>query len=110
MALEMPGDSKPIPVRILGQAGSGVLDPKLRAFVFRFEVDNADGRLLVGQAGTAIAYLRESATVPVVPAAAILTDAGRPFLFVQVGGESFERRNVELGREGRRPRRGRRPV
>ncbi len=103
VALEMPGDSRPIPVRVLGQAGSGVLDPKLRAFVFRFEVDNADGRLLVGQAGTAIAYLRESATMPVVPAAAILTDAGRPFLFVQVGGESFERRNVELGaRDGDR--------
>jgi RND family efflux transporter MFP subunit len=103
VALEMPGDPRLIPARILGQAQSGVLDPKLRAFVFRFEVNNDDGRLLVGQAGTAVAYLRDTVTAPAVPAAAILTDAGRPFLFVQVGGESFERRNVQLGaREGDR--------
>jgi membrane fusion protein, heavy metal efflux system len=103
VALEMPGDAKPVPARIQRRASSGVLDPKLRAFVFRFEVSNGDGRLLVGQAGTAVAYLRDTVTVPVVPAAAILTEAGRPFLFVQVGGESFEKRMVELGaREGER--------
>ena len=103
VALEMPGDAKPVPARIQRRASSGVLNPRLRALVFRFEVSNADGRLLVGQAGTAIVYLRDTVTVPVVPAAAILTEAGRPFLFVQVGGESFEKRTVELGaREGER--------
>ena len=41
--------------------------------------------------------------MPVVPATAILTEAGRPFLFLQVGGESFEKRMVELGaRDGDR--------
>jgi RND family efflux transporter MFP subunit len=103
LALELPGVAAPVAVRILRQAHAGVLDPRLRAFVLRFEVDNADGRLLVGQAGTAVVYLRDRVTVPAVPATAILTEAGRPFLFVQVGGESFERRTVELGaREGDR--------
>ena len=103
LALELPGIADPVAVRILRQAHAGVLDPRLRAFVLRFEVGNADGRLLVGQAGTAVVYLRELVTVPAVPASAILTEAGRPFLFVQAGGESFEKRTVELGaREGDR--------
>lgn len=103
VAMEVPGYPNPVAPRILRQAHAGVVDPTLRAFLLRFEVDNADGRLLVGQTGTAVLYLRDRTTVPVVPLAAILTEAGRPFLFVQVGGESFEKRTVTLGpREGDR--------
>jgi RND family efflux transporter MFP subunit len=97
LVLELPGRPAPIGVRILRQAHTGVIDPKLRAFVLRFEVANVDGQLMVGQTGTAVLYLREQESVPVVPATAILTEANRPYLFVQVGGESFERRMVELG-------------
>jgi membrane fusion protein, heavy metal efflux system len=103
VALEVPGYANPVTTRIIRQAHAGVVDPKLRAFLLRFEVENTDGRLLVGQAGTAVLYLRERTTTPVVPVTAILTEAGRPFLFVQVGGESFERRNITVGaREGDR--------
>jgi RND family efflux transporter MFP subunit len=103
VAFELPGNPAPIPLRIQRRANAGVLDSKLRALIVRFEVGNADGRLLVGQAGTAVAYLRDTVTVPVVPAGAILTEAGRPFLFVQRGGERFEKRQVELGgRDGAR--------
>ena len=36
-----------------------------------------------------------------VPESAVVNDAGQPVIFVQVGGESFERRAVTLGnREG----------
>jgi multidrug efflux pump subunit AcrA (membrane-fusion protein) len=34
---------------------------------------------------------------PVVPAAAVVDDAGRPIVFVQREGETFERRAVTLG-------------
>ena len=34
---------------------------------------------------------------PVVPATAIVDDAGRPIVFVQREGETFERRAVTLG-------------
>jgi RND family efflux transporter MFP subunit len=103
IALELPGRPAPIAARILKQAHTGVIDSRLRAFVLRFEVANGDGQLMVGQTGTAVLYLRERESVPVVPATAILTEANRPYLFVQVGGESFERRMVELGaREGDR--------
>lgn len=101
VALELPGRPAPIAVRILRQTHTGVIDPKLRAFVLRFEVANGDGRLMVGETGTAVLYLREQESVPVVPATAILTEANRPYLFVQVGGESFERRMVELGARDR---------
>jgi hypothetical protein len=32
----------------------------------------------------------------VVPKAAVLMEAGRPFVFVQIGGESFARRFVDI--------------
>ena len=32
----------------------------------------------------------------VVPKSAVLMEAGRPFVFVQVGGESFARRFIEI--------------
>ncbi len=103
LALEVPGRADLIGARIRREMNAGIVDAGSRAMILRFEVDNPDGRLLVGQAGTAVLYLRERVVVPVVPIGAILTEAGRPFLFVQVGGERFERRNVELGaRDGDR--------
>jgi multidrug efflux pump subunit AcrA (membrane-fusion protein) len=35
--------------------------------------------------------------MPVVPRTALLTEGGRPIVFVQVGGESFDKRRVEVG-------------
>lgn len=103
VALEVPGVSSPIALRVLRRAHAGVLDQRLRALVVRFDVANADGRLLVGQAGTALIYLGETDTLPAVPATAVLTEGGRPYLFVQSGGETFEKRQVELGgRDGDR--------
>ena len=32
-----------------------------------------------------------------VPAAAVLMEAGRPYVFVQLGGERFSRRFIEIG-------------
>ena len=103
VALEFPGHKSPVQVRILRQGDAGVVDPRIRAFVLRFEVANADRRLRVGEAGTAVLYLKERETASVVPVSAVLTEGGRPFLFLQTGGESFEKRFVELGaREGDR--------
>ena len=58
VALDVPGVPSPIALRVLRRAHAGVLDQRLRALVVRFDVANADGRLLVGQAGTALIYLR----------------------------------------------------
>jgi multidrug efflux pump subunit AcrA (membrane-fusion protein) len=45
--------------------------------------------------------METTAQKPVVPAAAIVDDAGRPIVFVQRGGETFERRAVTLGPRSR---------
>ncbi len=103
LALEIPGLPEPVAVRIVKQTHAAVVDPRSRAVVLRFEVDNASGQLLIGQAGTAVLFTRDAVSVPVVPPRAVLTEAGRPYVFVQVGGEAFERRMVQLGaRDGDR--------
>lgn len=103
LALEIPGLPEPVATRITRQAHAAVVDPRTRAVVLRFEVDNVSGQLLIGQAGTAVLFTRETASVPTVPPRAVLTEAGRPYVFVQVGGEAFERRTVRLGaRDGDR--------
>ena len=103
LALELPGRAALIALHIRRQSDAGIVDPNARALLLRFEVDNPDGLLLVGQAGTAVLYMPDRVVAPVVPAGAILSEAGRPFLFLQLGGERFEKRFVELGaREGER--------
>ena len=52
--------------------------------------------LLIGQTATAILYTGRKERMVVVPAAAVLMEAGRPFVFVQTGGESFARRTVDI--------------
>jgi multidrug efflux pump subunit AcrA (membrane-fusion protein) len=51
----------------------------------------------VGQAVTLYLLMDTTAARPVIPAAAVVDDAGRPIVFVQTGGEAFERRAVTLG-------------
>ena len=41
-----------------------------------------------------------AATVLQVPVTAVFDHEGRPFVFVHLGGERFERRNVVVGRQG----------
>ncbi len=103
VALEMPGDCRPIPARILGQGTRACSTRSCGPSSSGSKWTTPTAACSSARRAPRSLYLRESATVPVVPAAAILTEAGRPFLFVQVGGESFERRNVELGaRDGDR--------
>ena len=62
----------------------------------QIEVENSSGQLLVGQIGTAIIYTGATKRVPVVPDAAVLMEAGRPYVFVQIAGERFSRRFVDV--------------
>ena len=69
-----------------------MIDPATRALPVQFEVDNPGGQLLVGQTGTALLYKKDRIRGTAVPRAAVLLEAGRPYVFVQVGGERFARR------------------
>jgi RND family efflux transporter MFP subunit len=96
LALEIPGVSKPFALEPHHVHDSGVIDPTTRALGLQMEIENPGEQLLVGQAGTAVLYTRERTRVLAVPSAAVLMEAGRPYVFVQIGGERFARRFVEI--------------
>ena len=96
VALEIPGQADAIPLRMHHMHDSGVIDDDTHALTVQFEVDNPGGRLLVGQTGTAILYSRTQVRLPALPRAAVLMEAGRPYVFVQIGGEQFARRYVDV--------------
>jgi membrane fusion protein, heavy metal efflux system len=103
VAFEVPGRTDPLPLKAGHKHDPGVIDPRTGALPVQYEVDNTSGQLLVGQSGTALLYKHERARLPAVPRAAVLFEAGRPYVFVQIGGERFARRYVEIAaRDGDR--------
>jgi RND family efflux transporter MFP subunit len=96
LALELPGSPTPIALDPHHVHDSGVIDATTRALGLQMEVVNPGETLLVGQVGTAILYGNTRQRLPAVPEAAVLMEAGRPYVFVQEGGEKFSRRFVEV--------------
>jgi len=96
VALEVPGRPEPMPLKAGHKHDPGVIDPKTGALPVQYEIENPNGQLLIGQSGTAVLYKHERMKVPSVPRAAVLYEAGRPYVFVQIGGERFARRYVEI--------------
>lgn len=96
LGLEIPGRPDLLMITPLHSRDAGVLDPTTKALPVQFGFENPGGQLLVGQSGTAVLYKRERVRVPAVPKAAVLLEAGRPYVFVQVGGEAFARRYIEI--------------
>jgi multidrug efflux pump subunit AcrA (membrane-fusion protein) len=86
-----------MPLRTDHVHDAGVVDPKTGALPIQFEVDNPNGELLIGQSGTAVLYARDAVRMLALPKSAVLYEAGRPYVFVQISGERFARRNVEIG-------------
>ena len=99
--LEVAGFDAPIALDRLVSVGR-VLDAEARTVPIIYELRNPDRRLAVGQAVSMRIFASAATDAVTVPESAIVDDAGQPVVFVQVGGESFERRGVRLGnREGR---------
>jgi len=96
VALEIPGRADPIELKPDHVHDAGVIDPRTRALPLQIEVENRGGELLVGQTGTAILYTGKTQRLPVVPDDAVLVEAGRPYVFVQIAGERFARRFVDV--------------
>ncbi len=74
-----------------------VIEPVTRTTEVRFAFDNREARLQIGQSVTLRLYTGGESMGTAVPESAIVDDAGQPTVFVQTGGESFERRAVRLG-------------
>ncbi len=98
--LEIPGVDQPRSLSRLISVGR-VVDPKSRTFSVIYEVDNVDGRIAINQTLHIRLLTKASAATPVVPESALIDDGGRPIVFVQLAGETFQRKAVRLGlREG----------
>ncbi|MBO9470815.1 efflux RND transporter periplasmic adaptor subunit [Endozoicomonas sp. G2_2] len=78
----------------------GVIDPVSRTVPVIFEFDADDATPLVGQGLDAHVYTGERVKSLAVPRGAIIEDDGQPVVYIQRGGESFERRPVTLGLRG----------
>jgi cobalt-zinc-cadmium efflux system membrane fusion protein len=96
IALEIPGRPDPLVVKADHMHDAGVIDPTTRALPVQFDVDNRGGQLLIGQTATAILYTGGRQRMLTVPKEAVLTEGGRPYVFIQTGGESFARRFIEV--------------
>jgi len=94
--LELPGEAKPLPLGRVVSVGR-VVDPQARTLPVIFEEHNSDGRLVIGQSDFVRLFTSATAKAPAVPESALVDDGGRAVAFVQVAGESFARRPVQLG-------------
>jgi cobalt-zinc-cadmium efflux system membrane fusion protein len=94
--LEIAGRPDPVAVRADHMHDAGVIDEATHALPVQFDVDNRDGQLLVGQTAIAVLYSGARQKMLAVPKAAVLMEGGRPYVFVQTGGESFARRVIEV--------------
>jgi RND family efflux transporter MFP subunit len=96
IALEIPGRTDLVVVDADHMHDAGIIDARTRALPVQFDVDNRAGQLLIGQTLTAILYTGRRERMTTVQKEAVLMEAGRPYVFVQVGGESFSRRFIEI--------------
>jgi cobalt-zinc-cadmium efflux system membrane fusion protein len=94
--IEIAGQPDRIPAGRLISMGK-VLDAQSRTLPITFDFDNRTFGVPVGQAIFLHLLMDATAPRPVVPAVAVVDDAGRPIVFVQREGETFERRAVTLG-------------
>lgn len=74
-----------------------VIDPVARTMTVILAVDNPDARFAVGAAAYVHLVTDDVREELAVPRSALVDDDGRDVVFVEVEGESFERRIVQLG-------------
>ena len=78
------------------------VDPHTLAVPVHFEVPNPDLRLRIAERVEVQLPAREPSLELALPLGAIVEENGEPTVFVQLGGETFEKRYVQLGfRDGR---------
>lgn len=99
---ELPGErGRFVPITVGGKGRLvfvGIqVDPGTRTVPLVYEVENPDRRLRIGQAVTLFVETARAETTLAIPGSAIIEEDGRPVAFVQVSGETFEKRDLALG-------------
>lgn len=73
------------------------VDKQTRTVPIRFEVPNPDKLFRAGMFTNVHLETRKSEACLAVPDSAVVLDNGRPLVYVMLDGETFQRREVELG-------------
>lgn len=73
------------------------IDPATRAVPIVYLAPNPDGRLRPGQAVTVHLETARVEDALAIPRSAIVDEEARPIVFVQVSGETFQKRDLRLG-------------
>lgn len=94
--IEISGEDTRLPTGKLIGVGK-VLDATTRTLPMTFAFNNRGASLPIGQSVFLHLLLDETGAHPAIPVGAVVDDAGRPIVFVQREGETFERRAVTLG-------------
>ena len=75
----------------------GKIEPHRRTVPLIFEVPNDQGLLKIGMFAEVFVLSDKVVKGPSVPLSCLIEEAGQTICYVQIGGESFERRVLELG-------------
>lgn len=78
-------------------ANAGLVDPVSRTVPLIFEFDNPKQLLRAGMYANVRVFTGEKEQGVVVPSSAVFDDGGQNVVYVQLGGESYQRRIVKLG-------------
>jgi cobalt-zinc-cadmium efflux system membrane fusion protein len=90
------GSTRTYPARRIVSIGA-VIDQRTRTIPVIYEVTNPDGSLKIGANARAQVRTGGLITGVLVPTSAVLDDNGKPVVYVQPEGETFERRDVVIG-------------
>ncbi|MEN6498109.1 MAG: efflux RND transporter periplasmic adaptor subunit [Thermoguttaceae bacterium] len=74
-----------------------IVDPDTRTVPIRYELPNTDGMLRVGMFADLLVETNRKQTALAVPKDAVVDEGGEIVVYLQRGGETFERRRVEVG-------------
>ena len=94
--VELADETTVLPVRELVSTAK-VVDPQSRTLKATYLVDNSVQHLAIGQSVFVRLFTADRVEAPAVPELAVVDDGGLSVVYVQTGGESFERRQVEVG-------------
>ena len=97
-SFRVDGIDEPIELASDGLVSRGVqIDPRSRTLPLWYAIDTTSRPLLLGASAQVLLAIGEARAAIAVPESALVEDGGPFVVFVQVGGETFERRVARLG-------------
>lgn len=99
-SIYIPGSDSPVFLtqdQMLLTGKGELLDYRTHTIPMLFKINNSEKQFKIGQVLLVDLYTRKDKQAICVPDIAVYDDDGRQSVFIQLGGESFEKRYVEIG-------------